>query len=416
MRAAFEAAAEECGPFGLDLGVLARSLCATLTTHPGPVHESDPLQCRATNRATITHHIASAVWEQAAAAVEEAERELATATGARRPLRTEVRQLAALRRTGLELESLDPRELAPYRRRLVVRALERLRRLERLERHLRTTLLATLTQAYDAALRAPRAKMLAALASLGVDGQIVLEGLVRFEAGRHLNLIRHQANKLAGSYPGHTPEDLFGFGYRGLLAALHGYDPTAWAFSTYACTRIIGAMQDGVRQESPIPKRLGTYARQVRSVHSALSQELGRDPDRDELTRAVALDRLRRELGRRPSTEELAERIEAEAKAMALLPRLGAPASLDELYETGESGLVELGDPADEAVRELTVAAVRSAIAALPTEEAQAVQLLDIEGITLDEAASRTGATARQLRSRRDRGRALLAATLEPWS
>lgn len=413
--AVLELAATSSGPVPLDLAALALTLGETLRAHPAPVHEADLATCRATNRSVITAQIAALARAAADLALAAAEAEFANETGARRPLRTESSQLAALRRTGLDLRSLDPSELAPYRRRLVVRALERLRRLIRLERHLRTEFHAQLAVAFGGAIAVPRASSIATLATLGVDGQALLEALVRFEAGRHLNLIRHQANKLAGSYSSHTPEDLFGFGYKGLLAALHGYDPSEWAFSTYACTRIVGSMQDGVRQESPIPKRLGTYARQVRAVAATLGQELGRDPSSGELLRAVALERLRRDLGRTPTTVELAGRIEAETRTMALLPRLGTPASLDELFDAGEIGLTAATDPAEDALLRLTRAAVREAIDGLPPEEAEAVRLLDLHGVTLDEAAARTGATTRQLRSRRDRGRAILAQRLAAW-
>lgn len=404
-------------PSSVDVAGAARALSYSMSLQPADAREADPAECFMTQRRTVCALLTNFALNESVAAVDCAEQDFAAQCGLTGSFRTDDAQRLALEAVGIALPSIDAEHLAPYRRRLAVRALERLRRLMRAERHLRENLRCDLDACFSSAERKARSESFTALARLGVDAQLVLDGVVRFEAGRHINLIRHQANKLAGSYAGYDAEDLFGWGYRGLLAALLNYDPSQWAFSTYACTRIVGAIQDGVRQESPVPKRLGTYARQVRDVQARLGQRLGREPDQEELTREVALERLRRELGRLPTVAELAERICSEEKTLALLPRLASPASLDELFSDGETGLAgDVPDPADQAVRELARHEVRQAIAGLPHEEAQAVILLDIQGLTLEEAGRHTGATTRQLRSRRDRGRAQLSRTLSDWA
>ena len=260
------------------------------------------------------------------------------------------------------------------------------------------------------------AEAVAQLTRMGVNADVLLEGVIRHEAGRHLGLIHHQANKLSNSYGGYSPEDLFGWAWTGLVVALRRYDPASSAFSTYAVTRIVGHIQDGVRAESPIPKRLSTFKRKVESTTVLLGAALGRAPASSEVAEALAEAHLTSQLGRRPSLEEVAARVDAELAQMALLPRLVSPASIDEM-DSSEDGsprhtFTSGEDPADIAVSALSSERLLVALGGLHEEDRSAIELVDINGATIIEAAAQFGITAREVRSRRERGFAQLQTTL----
>jgi RNA polymerase sigma factor FliA len=328
-------------------------------------------------------------------------------------LRGRSAQLAALHAAGIPAADLDD-GLRSYRRRVAVKALHRLWYLQDAERSIRAgRLREVLCSHFDTTQHEQRPVLLAQLHCHGIDSQSVIDAAVHFEAGRHINLVKHQANRMARSYPHYRPEDLFGWGWRGLVVALRNYDPERFAFSTYACVRIKGAIQDGARAESPIPKRLGTYRRRVHAIEQDLGQRLGRDPSADELAAAVAEDHCIRTFGRPPTLSEIASRIEAERQQLLLLPRLQDAAPLDELAHVSTAAVHDGVD--DTVLTALRAQAVRDAVAGLPAEEAEAVRMLDLEELSLDDAARVSGATQRQLRSRRQRGRVMLEAALAEW-
>jgi RNA polymerase sigma factor for flagellar operon FliA len=231
----------------------------------------------------------------------------------------------------------------------------------------------------------------------GIDAERLCWAIINRETWNHINLLWQQANKLAANYPDRTAEDLLGWGWQGLRVALRQFDPDrGFAFSTYACTRIVGYIRDGIRAESPVPKRLATFARKVSHAEDSLTQEFGHAPD----------------------IEEVAARLGSDPAALTILTRLAPAASIDELSETrrGGSVLVEQRDPADDALSRTARTAIDDALDRLPEEEADAVRLLVLDGMDSREARQITGATARQLRQRRDRGLLLLRHELADWA
>lgn len=240
--------------------------------------------------------------------------------------------------------------------------------------------------------------------SHGWDALNLSWAVILFETHKHINLIWHQANKLEKSFPDRQASDLFGWGWVGLRIALRHYNPElGFAFSTYACTRIIGSIRDGVRSESPVPKRLATYARKVAQAEATLTQSLGR----------------------KPSLEEVASHLidtGNEVASLALMPRLTPAASVDEIVSNAaEHGgipnwLINSEDPADCVLDSVRAEAISKALETLPSEDREAVKLLVMDALSPTEARTVTGATARQMRQRRERGLAALRSSLEPWA
>jgi RNA polymerase sigma factor (sigma-70 family) len=239
------------------------------------------------------------------------------------------------------------------------------------------------------------------LTTKGIDAERCGWAVIVFETHQHVNLIWHQANKLERTFPDRTAADLLAFGWLGLRTALRLYDPDlGYAFSTYACTRITGSIRDGVRSESPIPKRLGTFGRKVQAAEALLTQALGRVPTLDEVSSFLGTEKVK----------------------LALLPRIAPEGSVEEILEStaangsSPSWIVDHNDPADEVERSITVEAVNRALLLLPFDEAEAVRLLIMEELHPTKAREKTGATARQMRQRRDRGLETLKEFLADWS
>jgi RNA polymerase sigma factor for flagellar operon FliA len=222
--------------------------------------------------------------------------------------------------------------------------------------------------------------------------------LITLEGRRHVNLIWHQANKLQRSFPDRDASELFSWGWLGLRTALRNYNPAlGFAFSTYAVTRIVGSIRDGVRAENPVPKRLGTLARKVAAVENDLARSLGRTPTMREVGVALDLD----------------------AEQLAAVRRTRTPASIEEIVSgidrnggSEPDWLTDGTDTVDEAFRLLDRTEITAAMSLLPPEEAEAVRLLVLEDRTPTEARLIAGVTARQLRQRKERGLNALRASL----
>lgn len=404
----------------LDFHAAVAAVVDGLKGRCAPEDETTADQALRTNRAAVVGALVSWLHDAVTADLVAAEADLAERLGLpTSSFRSDAGQRAAVTAMGLDPD--DTIAVRAARGRTAMKMLERIRKLITAEATVRTKARDLLCVAYEqASADGDLPAVVRTVTMRGGDGEALSDACVRFEAGRHYGLVKHQANRLAEAYPGYTPEDMFGWGWRGVVTALRNYDPTSFAFSTYACTRIVGHIQDGVRAESWIPKRLATWSRKVTAAEESLSHNLGRPPTGEEVAEQLALDRLTSELGRRPTLAELADRVEDEIRQMQMLPRLGVPASFDELADGDDDhsprGWADDGpDPAAEAMRAAQRDDIAQALAALPPEEAEAVLLLDYRGLPLNDARQIAGVNARQLRARRMRGRARLEAQLEHW-
>jgi RNA polymerase sigma factor FliA len=107
---------------------------------------------------------------------------------------------------------------------------------------------------------------------------------------RHLPLVKFVARRMSSDLPSYVEvDDLVSWGVLGLLDAIDKFDPSrGFQFSTYAVTRIRGAILDGLQQMEWAPKQVTSKVRQVRRLRSVLTNELGYEPSVSEL--AVRMD------------------------------------------------------------------------------------------------------------------------------
>lgn len=223
--------------------------------------------------------------------------------------------------------------------------------------------------------------------SAGVDAERFVWAAIVHESRKHIGLVWHEANKLTRNRP-ESPDDMLGYGWQGLRAALRSYDPAVAALATYACPRINGAIRSGLRSELPYSKRSSDLINAAARAEEALVQEL---------TRA-------------PSLGELASKLGESLEVLRKLPALQPTASIEELTsgldgETHHAGWLADSTDVEEATFErLAREEIAAALGRLPAEEAAAVQLVVLDGLRPAEAAGMLGVDTRKLRTWKNRG------------
>ena len=195
----------------------------------------------------------------------------------------------------------------------------------------------------------------------------------------HIPLLKHIVGRVGVDLPSSVDrDDLYGFGMLGLIAAADSWDPTrGLKFSTYAYTRVRGAMLDELRKLDFLPRGRRDKVRNVERAVCELEQANGVPPTPEEL--AAHLD---------ISSEELDEVLCSAKTAME--------ASIDE----GES--VQLGQllcdpkasaPEDSLDRQELLQALAAAVAELPEQEKSVITLYYAEELLLREISELLGVT-----------------------
>ncbi len=111
------------------------------------------------------------------------------------------------------------------------------------------------------------------------------------DAEAYLFLVHRVARKISKRLPMHIDfNDLIGAGTLGLMRAAQAYDVQKCdKFEPYAEIRIRGAIIDELRAMDWVPRSLRQKSRRVEQAKSDLHQQLGREPDEEELSRHLGL-------------------------------------------------------------------------------------------------------------------------------
>lgn len=106
----------------------------------------------------------------------------------------------------------------------------------------------------------------------------------------HVPLLRHIVGRMALDLPGSIErDDLFGYGMVGLLSAADAFDPLrGLAFSTFAYSRVRGAILDELRRADFLPRGRREKVRALDGVIERLEQKEGQRP---------SIERIASELG-----------------------------------------------------------------------------------------------------------------------
>jgi len=203
----------------------------------------------------------------------------------------------------------------------------------------------------------------------GADSPEVL-GRVR----EGLELVDVVARQIRLQLGGHVmQDDLVSFGREGLLAAARTFDPSLGVpFRRWANYRVRGAMLDGVRRSSLLPRSVYAKLRAIEAAnHAAEGASEGASATR-------------------PATAE-----EADARLGSYLAGIATAVAVGLLVAPVDASTGDSVDPtpaADEVIgRAETMAAVREAVATLPDRERHIVQRFYFDDVTLDDAAREVG-------------------------
>jgi RNA polymerase sigma factor for flagellar operon FliA len=202
------------------------------------------------------------------------------------------------------------------------------------------------------------------------------EVIERFQA--NLDLAQRIAGQLVRGLRGCTElDDLVSFGQAGLLEAARRFDPTRGVpFRAYASIRVRGAMLDGVRASSPIPRSTFEKLRGLQAMHrvAEAATEDGYAATAGAVTREQA-DGL------------ISEHLANMATAMAI-GMMARPAR-------GEQGEIIGASPHDSPEEAASNAELRQivldAIADLPEKEAELVRRHYIDGDLFEQVAQDLG-------------------------
>jgi RNA polymerase sigma factor for flagellar operon FliA len=116
-------------------------------------------------------------------------------------------------------------------------------------------------------------------------------------------LVHHLARQYATPRSSVSLEDLIGEGYLGLVQAARKYDSRrSVRFSTYASTRVRGAMMDSLRRARPLSRPMETKISRLQAARRELAARLEREPTETELA-----NRLRVSAAKLHEIERMAE-------------------------------------------------------------------------------------------------------------
>ncbi len=195
----------------------------------------------------------------------------------------------------------------------------------------------------------------------------------------HMPLLRHIAGRLSLDLPrSFDREDLVGFGMIGLIAAADSWDESrGLQFSTYAYTKIRGAILDELRKQDFLSRGRRERVRELDRVTAELEQRLGCPPSPEELAEALGTD-----------VDEIGEILLAARSALEASLDDGSTETLGALLADPSSV-----DPVGSAEwNEMKVLLVR-AIGDLPEQEKTVITLYYAEELLLREIAEVLGVT-----------------------
>jgi len=196
---------------------------------------------------------------------------------------------------------------------------------------------------------------------------------------KHIPLLKHIVGRVGVDLPSSVDrDDLYGFGMLGLIGAADSWDPArGLKFSTYAYTRVRGAMLDELRKLDFLPRGRRDKVRNVERAVNELEQRNGVPPTPEDL--AAHLD---------ITLENLDEVLYSAKTALEASIDEGTNAPLGRLLCDPKAN-----SPEDTIGREELLQAMAAAVAELPEQEKSVITLYYAEELLLREISELLGVT-----------------------
>lgn len=157
----------------------------------------------------------------------------------------------------------------------------------------------------------------------------------------HIPLLRHIVGRMAFDTGGMDRDDLYGFGMLGLIAAADAWDASrGLKFSTFAYTKIRGAILDELRRMDFLPRGRREKVRELDKILRELEHKHGAPPAPEELAEAMGVSAAEVDeiLTQAKSAAEtsLQEGPDAHLASMLSDPKCDSPSGSAEWEETRE--------------------------------------------------------------------------------
>jgi RNA polymerase sigma factor for flagellar operon FliA len=200
---------------------------------------------------------------------------------------------------------------------------------------------------------------------------------------RHLEIARRAAAMIHPRVRDHVAlDELVALASAGLAEAAERYDPDRGAtFATFAWYRVQGAIIDGLRASTLLPRR--TWARLI--ALRAASEYLEQRAERERAAPAAASGAAP------PATDEALAQVARAMSAIRTVYVLSLEALCDRGFDTAGDAPTPADGIADDLDRARAAARLRAAVAQLPDNERAVVTKHYFEGKTLLEAGAELG-------------------------
>lgn len=193
----------------------------------------------------------------------------------------------------------------------------------------------------------------------------------------HTGLVRRLAWHVRGrAHAGPDFADLVQAGMVALVEAARNYEDQGFTFSTYATTRVRGAMIDYLRRQSTTSRAAFAFRKNADRARSRLEASLGRSPTDHEMATALGI------------APESYRQAQSDALEIKLEP-------IDDVYSDSLAAFSFDEEAAEDRLdRNERMASLQRALGQLPEREAMILQLYFLEELNLHEIGAVLGVGA----------------------
>jgi len=216
----------------------------------------------------------------------------------------------------------------------------------------------------------------------------------------HYPMVRRVAYRMVSRYPSCIEaDDLIAIGTLGLIDAVDRFEESrSVSFSAYARIRVQGAILDELRKADWVPRSVRNRYSRINDARQSLTEELGREPDHEEIAKHLGIDANR-----------LSELIQGSTVRTLVSMEEG---KIDD-ESIGNSLESEEPTPLEAATRNHLRGVVRGHVSSLPERERQIVEMYYFQELTFREIGEILGITESRVSQLHSRMKRRMSSVLE---